>query len=89
MLQQAAREGFNPIYLVGADLGYVAGENHFIEGYHSWEMEQERAVIENDTQVEMHTHAKEWCEERGIRILNAGLGGSLEVYDRVDFFSLF
>ena len=90
MLQQAAREGFNPIYLIGADLGYQAGDaNHFSIDYHSWEMERERAVIENDTQVEMHTHAKEWCDERGIQILNAGLGGSLEVYPRVDFHSLF
>ena len=45
--------------------------------------------MDNETQVDMHTHAKEWCDERGIKIFNASLGGSLEVYERVDFFSLF
>ena len=37
----------------------------------------------------MHTHAKEWCDEHGIQVLNASMGGELEVYPRVDFDSLF
>jgi len=89
MLQQAYIEGYNPIILVGADLGYVAGENHFIDGYHSWDMPEGRAEIENDTQVDMHTHAREWCDAHGVQILNASLGGELEVYERVEFRSLF
>jgi len=33
--------------------------------------------------------AKEHLDEKGIRVLNAGIGGSLEIFPRVDFRSLF
>ena len=90
MMQQAVLEGYNPIYLLGADLGFQEGfANHFIPDYHSWPREAERAVIDNETQEEMHTHAKEWCDSHNIQILNATLGGKLEVYKRVDFYTIF
>jgi hypothetical protein len=34
-------------------------------------------------------YAKEHLDEKGIRVLNAGVGGSLEIFPRVDFRSLF
>jgi hypothetical protein len=98
MLQQAILEGFNPIYLVGADLGYKArpdigddDRNHFSPRYHQGirDVSIERANIDNDTQVDMHQMAKAYVDEKDIQILNASLGGSLEVYPRVDFYSLF
>ena len=96
MLQQAVRENYNPIYLVGADIGYVgrdglgeADPDHFDPRYNTRWASKERAVIDNDTQIDMHQHAKAWCDERNIQVLNASLGGSLEVYPRVDFGSLF
>lgn len=96
MLQQAARENYNPIYLVGADLGYVgrdeveeADPDHFDPRYNTRWADTVRAGMDNETQNDMHTHAREWCEPRGIKIFNASLGGSLEVYPRVDFESLF
>ncbi len=96
MLQQAVRENFNPIYLVGADIGFVGRSgldepdpDHFSPVYNTRWASKERAVIDNDTQIDMHSHAKAWCDSHGVQILNAGLGGSLEVYPRVDFFSLF
>ncbi len=45
--------------------------------------------MDNETQVDMHEHAKAWCDERNIQVLNATLGGDLKVYPRVDFYSLF
>jgi hypothetical protein len=96
MLQQAVREDYNPIYLLGADLGFVGrsglGEpdpDHFSPVYNTRWASKERAVIDNDTQTDMHQHAKAWCDERNIQVLNASLGGELEVYERVDFLSLF
>jgi hypothetical protein len=96
MLQQAVRENYNPIYLVGADLGYVgrsglgeADPDHFDPRYNTRWADKVRARMDNETQVDMHTQAKEWCDERGIQIFNASLGGSLEVYPRVEFRSLF
>ena len=96
MLQQAVLEGYNPIYLVGADLGFVGrdglGEDdpdHFDPRYNTRWADKARADLDNETQVDMHTHAKEWCDERGIHIFNASLGGSLEVYPRINFKMLF
>ena len=96
MMQQAVREGYNPIYLVGADLGYVGrdglGEvdpDHFHPKYNTRWADRARADMDNDTQTDMHAHAQNWCRPRNIQILNATLGGELQVYERVDFFSLF
>ena len=98
MLQQAVREGYDPIYLVGADIGYQArpdaGDldgNHFSPHYHQGirDVSPERADIDNATQIDMHSHAKAYADKNNIQILNATLGGELEVYPRVDFHSLF
>ncbi len=95
MLQQAVREGFNPIYLVGVDLGYVPrkegelDENHFSPEYHSRLVEPGRAAMDNETQIEMHQHAKDYADRNKIQILNATLGGDLEVYPRVNYGELF
>ena len=96
MLQQAVREGFNPIYLLGADLGFVGRDglgspdpDHFSPVYNTRWADRVRAHMDNETQVDMHEHAKAWCDERNIQVLNATLGGKLKVYPRVDFYSLF
>ena len=89
MLQQAYLEGYSPIYLVGVDLGFQESTlehdpNHFTAAYHSRAVEPERAAVDNDTHVDFHGHAREWCAPRGVHIYNATLGGSLEVFPRVD-----
>ena len=98
LLQQAVIEGFNPIYIIGADLGYQArpdigddDRNHFSPLYHRGirDVSVERANIDNDTQAYMHQMAKDYADENNIQILNATLGGELEVYPRVEFDSLF
>lgn len=94
-MQEAAREGYNPIVLVGADLGFVprregeADENHFAPDYHTRLVEPERARIDTETHIDFHQQAKAWCDAHGIQILNATLGGELEVHPRIDFDSLF
>jgi len=96
MLQQAVLEGYNPIYLLGADLGYVGRDglespdpDHFHPEYNTRWADRARARMDNETQIDMHQHAKAWCDERNIQVLNATLGGELEVYPRVDFEELF
>lgn len=98
MLQQAVLEGFNPIYLVGADLGFRGRPSqdnanldydHFDLRYNHRYASLGRARMDNETQVDMHVHARTWCDARGIQVFNATLGGELEVYPRVDFVSLF
>jgi len=96
MMQQAVLEGYNPIYLVGADLGFVgrsglgeADPDHFHPKYNTRWADKARADMDNETQEDMHVHAQNWTRPRNIQILNASLGGTLQVYERVDFFSLF
>jgi len=96
MLQQAVIEEYNPIYLVGCDLGFkgvhVAGNDdpdHFSPDYNRRVREPERAVIDEDTHNDFHKHAKEYCGSHGIELINATVGGYLEVHPRVDYGSLF
>ena len=95
MLQQAFLEGHNPIYLVGADLGFAprrtgeADKNHFHPEYHRRLNEPERAEIDNETHVDFHTQAREFTAPLGTFILNATLGGELEVYSRIKWETLF
>lgn len=91
-LQKAAELGHNPVYLVGCDLYEPWDEadgdiNHFDPAYcshkdfHSdpeiWGNLNRRLVIG-------HEVAKWSAEAMGISILNATIGGNLEVYERVD-----
>ena len=105
--------GFDPIYLVGCDLGYTVpatviqeGEdkfgtgvklqltstkdddpNHFDPRYFGmgkrWHDPNVKRMIEG------HIQCRRAIDAAGRRIFNATLGGQLEVYERVDFLSLF
>ena len=92
MMQQAALEGYSDIYLVGADLGFKGRPSqdndnvdldHFDPRYNHRYASLARAAMDNDTQRDMHQHAADWCDKRGIRIWNATIGGELEVHPRV------
>ena len=95
-LQLAVLKGFNPIYVVGMDLGFKPlGErqktwedpNHFTPDYGVWDMHCKDAICagrKNNTHHHAHKMAKKYCDENGIQIYNATLGGELEVYERVD-----
>jgi hypothetical protein len=96
MLQMGVLEGYNPIYLLGCDLGLKAhnpGEpdpNHFHPEYWSDYIVTQSSADRTELQlVHMHTIAKAWCDEHGVQILNATIGGVLEVYPRSDYNSLF
>lgn len=83
-IQLAAREGYSPLYLVGCDLGYEFGtDNHFSSEYDepigSAKAEALNAVI---------GHAHELANTQW-EIYNAGVGGTLEAYERVDLKELF
>lgn len=103
-LQLAYLMGFKEVYLIGVDHDYIMPEtavkkwdnayistgndpnhfdpNYFGEGrmFHDPNMERmERAYLK----------AKEVFEADGRKIYNAGIGGKLEIFDRVDYRSLF
>lgn len=87
-VQMAAMMGHNPIILLGCDLGFrsfVAGEpdpNHFDPDYIGWD----DFPIETRDATLLHMHGVMERETRalGFLVLNATVGGALEVHRRVD-----
>jgi hypothetical protein len=94
--QILAYMGFNPIFLIGCDLGYKAfapGEpdpNHFGKSYESGVFQRPQVIhnIDNPRYIESHKIIKRQAQRMGIKIYNASLGGELEVYERVDFYDV-
>ena len=75
------------VYLVGCDMGYKDGEvNHFTDDYTKGVGDMRSARLN-----ELDILAAHMVCARSFpnRIFNATIGGSLEVYPRVDFQSLF
>ena len=95
-LQTAVELGYDPIYLVGCDLYKYRGPddvdiNHFDPSYcdYQWKngeelITPERWASTNRRLVIGHEVAKRSAEKMGVSILNATIGGALEVYERVD-----
>ena len=104
LLQLAFLMGCDPVYLVGVDHDYVipptavsrdgviytskgADPNHFDPGYFG---EGKRFHHPRTERMERsYIRALEAYEEAGRRVYNATKGGKLEVFERVDYDSLF
>jgi hypothetical protein len=99
-LQLAAYMGFKEIYLLGVDNNFAVqrranGEittneinNHFSQEY---DINAKRQFIETDIDLTTTAYesARAYSEKNNIKIYNATRGGKLEVFERVDFDSLF
>lgn len=94
-IQMAAYMGFTKIYLVGVDHNFVGeasdSKNHFIHDYFTTSEKKERHFEEPhwDGATMAYQAAEQYSREHGFRIYNATRGGKLEVFERVDFDSLF
>jgi len=104
-LQVLAYLGFAEIYLVGVDMSYqqqasvshntprdvtAAADddpNHFDPRYFGAGRKYHQPRM--DETLEKFAEAKSFFDERGVKVMNAGVGGSLEVFPRVEFQSLF
>lgn len=100
MMQLAYYMGFHEVYVIGKDHSYNtterAGvgikatgeeENHFIKGYYKPGMRWDAPdYLAEEYDYEMTRAA---FEKAGRIIKNATVGGKLEVFERVDFYSLF
>ena len=90
-LQLAVYMGFKEIYLIGVDCNYLGArpskQDYFCSNY----MEDSRKG--NATRIEdsiiAYQVAKDYADAHGIKIYNATRGGKLEVFERVEFDSLF
>ena len=97
-MQLAAYMGFREVYLLGMDHtmsnavtrdGYLRGDAH--RGYHftgNYEIGSFFSFQASVAECAYRT-AKRYFEEHGGHIYNATRGGKLEIFDRVDFDSLF
>lgn len=89
--QLAYYMGFNEIYVIGADMNWVATDssngdpNHFDPSYKANIGNGER---EFKRMSAVHEVAKKFFEERGGKIYNAGYNSGLKVHPKVDFESI-
>lgn len=85
-LQLAAYMGFKKIYLIGTDCCQYDDpkKQHFVSNYSS-----EASYLRLDKIMLAYQAAKQYAESHGIKIYNATRGGELEIFERVDFDSLF
>jgi hypothetical protein len=104
VFQIAVYMGFNPLILVGCDLGWKPFDyendidpNHFCEDYWSKPiLHGEKELIAtpelvhkfNADALSCHVLAKEICDRLGVEIYNATVGGELEIHPRVDFMEI-
>lgn len=86
-MQLAAYMGFKEIYLLGVDFSYSNANNNEIKHFYN---ENNTGVITySDIQLTAYKKAREFADQNGFKIYNATRGGNLEVFERVDFDSLF
>jgi hypothetical protein len=83
--------GFDPVYLIGADLGYqdpINGRdvNHFHPGYLTAEGFPLNEL--DATLTHLHSMVRETYEAHNRQIFNATMGGNLEAYERVSLESI-
>jgi len=82
-IQIAVQQGFDPIYLVGCDLGYKEKQNHFDDNY----VPGTRSPRYNNLDI-LAAHMVA-VRSSPAKIYNAGVEGELEVYERVRLERLF
>lgn len=90
-MQIAAYMGFSEVYLLGMDFNYEdrkkGGQGvHFSEEYEKGIMFEVNYKREHEM---AYLSAKEYSKTHSIKFYNATRGGKLEIFERVDFDSLF
>ena len=90
--------GFSKIYLIGVDHKYsieVTPDGHIKRnaGVEDYFDKKQNGCFANPPQTYRSTMAyqaaRKYADDHGIKIYNATRGGELEVFERVDFDSLF
>lgn len=85
LMQIAVYMGFKEIYLLGCDCNYSGEKKHFVD----YGTKVDNAVSAENKMILAYSAAKKYADSNGIKIYNATRGGKLEVFERVDFDSLF
>lgn len=87
MFQIAAYMGFKEIYLLGVDCDYVSGscQNYFYQSPPDTVPHRDERT---KRMVQAYQSAYNYAHANEIKIYNATRGGALEVFERIDFDSL-
>jgi hypothetical protein len=90
-IQWAVARGHKKIYVIGCDLGYRGNKvNHFTPDYIDPDSHSiQSADLSNRNLKHSHRVCRESAKKYGVEIFNAGIGGDLGAYERVEFDSLF
>ena len=91
-IQLAVYLGFKEIYLLGVDFNYTAyGKNHFTEQVEPYEqfdgMNGQNRLL--NLSYKAFQKAREYASNHGIKIYNASRRTCLDVFEQVNFDSLF
>ncbi len=98
LLQLAASMGFTEIYLLGVDFSFSYGigpdgkyfeDKSVIHNHHKSDVTPMETMPNLFLNQLAYKQARKKTENKGVKIYNATRGGKLEVFDRVDFDSLF
>jgi hypothetical protein len=94
MLQIASYMGFSEIYLLGVDFtwGENGNDTHFCKGYDTSAKDKyyrTQSIKDKEEIYNAYICARNFAEKNNIKIYNATRGGKLEVFERVDFDTLF
>lgn len=85
-IQLAAYMGFSEIYLIGVDFSYAKNGGKY---EHFYKEENLSSLGFHKYVANAYLAAKIYAEKNNIKIYNATRGGNLEIFERVDFDSLF
>ncbi|MBN2225330.1 MAG: DUF115 domain-containing protein [Deltaproteobacteria bacterium] len=102
-LQIAYYMGFSEVYLIGVDFSYTIPDNAKVDGLTITSQDDDPNHFHPDyfgkgkkwhdpklyNCIKSYHFAKKVYEGQGRKIYNATIGGNLEVFDRVDYYSLF
>lgn len=81
IIQLAVYMGFSEIYLLGVDHFYESG-NSYSDAIGEMDIYN---IPQTDRTTLSYIKARQVCEQKGIKIMNATRGGHLEVFERVNF----
>lgn len=82
--------GFSEIYIIGCDCNYSGSNIHFVQSKLDPKTEEKNRWSDAvELSIKGYTAMKRYAEDNNVKIYNATRGGMLEVFERVDFESLF
>ena len=86
-IQLAVYMGFDEIYLLGVDFSYAGKKDQKYE--HFFKEDRLKNIGYSKHNSLAYQSAREYAKQHHIKVYNATRGGQLEVFERIDFDSLF